>query len=76
MSPTCSAGGAASGTIAGMRSCNSSSMAWTRGSRWKRRGMTCAFRQLSSATRVMPWWCAMTVATTAARVSAGRRAPV
>ena len=58
-STLCSSGGRSSGTRCGLRSCSSSSAACTRGSAWKRACMTLSFRQLLSATRLMPWWCAM-----------------
>ena len=42
----------------GTCSCSSSSVAWTRGSAWKRDTKTSLKMTFASATSAIPWWCA------------------
>ena len=56
--------GSVTGASRGTRSCSSSSVACTRGSRWKRATITSSVSTFASATRVMPWWWAMYAFTT------------
>ena len=59
LAPTSSARGWATATSRGVRSCSSSSVAWTIGSAWKRVRITPSSSALAIATIVMPWWWAM-----------------